>query len=116
MQTINGHKQIRAFVHTLVFGKFNEATATIAAHAAWVAIRIKIDHFKIQFGMFVQQHQPISTHAKPAVADLFYLFLGKIIVPVVPVFQNNKIIARTLVLIKFYFHVLLLFDLYHMPA
>ena len=54
MCSVNGCKMISYFIHALVFGKFYQAPAAITTHAALVSIGIKINHFKIQFGMVVQ--------------------------------------------------------------
>ena len=60
-----------------IVGKFHQATAAIAAHAAFAAIGIIIFHFKIITCFVIQHHQSICTNAKTAVAQMFYLFCCK---------------------------------------
>jgi hypothetical protein len=55
----------------------NEATAAVAAHAAFFSIGIEINHAKIVGGIgFFNEHEPIGAHPEPTVANFCDLFGG----------------------------------------
>ena len=68
MRAVNRYKIAFGLNKAKLMSKFYNATTTIAAHAAFVPIAIKIDHFKIVGLFFIQQYQTVSPYAKFSVA------------------------------------------------
>src|SRR5882757_4450878 len=95
---------IAVAVYAHVVGKLYQTTATIATHAAFISIRIVIDHFKIVTIFFTQQHQAIGTGAKSSVAQPAYLFGCKFGYLIFTIINNYKIVSCALVFIKLYVH------------
>jgi hypothetical protein len=87
-----------------VFGKLNQAPSTIPAHAAFFSICVEVFHPEIKPLEGFQQHEPVGSNAKFPIAKEFDLILSKGAVYTIPVVQNYKIIPRSLVLVKNYFH------------
>ena len=100
MIAIHGYKTVGVFVNAHVECKLYKTAATIAAHAAWVAIGIIIDHFKIIAGLVIEHHKAIGPDTKAAVADLCNPLVSKLIVAVVPVIEDDKVVAGTMVFIE----------------
>ena len=56
-----------------MISKFHQASSAIATHAAFPAIGIKVDHFKIVTIFFAKQHQAIGANTKVPVTNGFNL-------------------------------------------
>ena len=87
-----------------VMRECNDTTAAVAAHCAFPAVRVKINHLEIIPGAILQQDQSIGTDPEMAVAkpgDLSGIGAGEPLL--VALVDHDKIVAGALVFPELHF-------------
>ena len=69
MLAIEGVELIHVAVDAEVVGELDDASATVAAHAAFAAVGVVIFHFEIEAFFGIEQHEAVGADAETTVAQ-----------------------------------------------
>jgi hypothetical protein len=100
MGAVDGDKILFILMDALIIGELYQAAASVAAHAAFAAVGVIIFHFKIETRVRVEQHESIGSDAEAPVTKQPDPFFGQGRITPVPVIQNDKIVAGSLIFKK----------------
>ena len=84
--------------------KRDQATPPVSAHGSGKPVSIEINHPEIETLDILQEHQAVRTYTEPAIADLFDKFDIFLWEKIHSIVNNDKVISRSLVFVKFDFH------------
>jgi hypothetical protein len=104
MRAIYGKERKLTITESHVMGKFDDASAAIAAHGALATIAIEVDHLKIESVALLQKNEPITTYTEAAiteVTDEHGVFFGEAEFAII---YDDKVIARTLIFVEWKLH------------
>ena len=105
MHTIHSQEVITLTNDATCFGKPNDASSAITAHRTFSAISIGIDHFKVEAFFFLQEYDAVCTYPQVPVAQSCKKRHTVTRNRQASVVNHDKIIACTLVFMKWYLHI-----------
>ena len=100
MPAINGPESGFAINQSQLSGKSNDTSSAIATHRTLAAITVEVDHGKVAFTVIPQQDHAIRPNPKSSVAKgLYCLGIMKIDL-LLPIIDEDKVIARAMVFVE----------------
>lgn len=104
MHAVDPRKTLARSANPQMMGEQHDATAAVAAHGRFAAVGIEIAHPEQLPGIVFQQHQPIGADPGAAAAQGGHMRAGNV-ESARTVIDQHEIIARSVVFIKFLFHI-----------
>ena len=103
MRSVDGDEPALFTRQSEVPGKCGDTASAVAAHAAFTAVGIEVDHFEIIAGLLLQQNESVGADTEAAVAHAFdQAGIGSGDDLLRSLIQHNKVISCSLILPEFH--------------